>query len=96
MFVRVFLLSFILFLICQFFETYNCSNLLFVNPILATASNVYSAPVVIFTSTLQFISFVEYQPFNFQDLISNSLYCLPYSSCDVSLENLGLDQLIIP
>ena len=31
-----------------------------------------------------------------QDLISNSLYCLPYSSCDVSFENLVLDQLIIP
>ena len=31
-------------------------------------------------------------PFNSQDLIiqifSNSPYCLPYSSCDVSLENL--------
>ena len=28
--------------------------------------------------------------------VSNSPYCLPYSSCDVSLENLVLDQLIIP
>ena len=36
------------------------------------------------------------QPFNSQDSISNSPYCLPYSSCDVSLENLGLDRLIIP
>ena len=27
---------------------------------------------------------------------SNSPYCLPYSSCDVSLENLVLDQLMIP
>ena len=35
-------------------------------------------------------------PFNSQDLISNSPYCLPYSSCDVNLENLVLDQLIIP
>ena len=34
--------------------------------------------------------------FNSQDLISNSPYCLPNSSCDVSLENLVLDQLIIP
>ena len=33
--------------------------------------------------------------FSTQDLISNSPYCLPYSSCDVSLENLVLDQLII-
>ena len=33
---------------------------------------------------------------NSQDLISNSPYCQPYSSCDVSLENLVLDQLIIP
>ena len=30
-----------------------------------------------------------------QDLISNSPYYLPYSSCDVSLENLALDQLTI-
>ena len=36
------------------------------------------------------------QPFNSQDLVSNSPYCLPYSSCDVSLENLVLEQLIIP
>ena len=28
--------------------------------------------------------------------VSKSPYCLPYSSCDVSLENLVLDQLIIP
>ena len=27
---------------------------------------------------------------------SNSPYCLPYSSCDVSLENLVMDRLIIP
>ena len=31
-----------------------------------------------------------------QDLISNSPYCLLYSSYDVSTENLLLDQLIIP
>ena len=36
------------------------------------------------------------KPFNSQDLISNSPYYLPYSSCDVSLENFVLDQLIIP
>ena len=36
------------------------------------------------------------QPFNSQDLVSNSRYCLPYSSCHVSLKNLVLDQLIIP
>ena len=34
--------------------------------------------------------------FNSQDLISSSLYCLPYSYCDVRSENLVLDQLIIP
>ena len=34
--------------------------------------------------------------FNSQDLISNSPYFLPHSSCDVSLENLVLDQFIIP
>ena len=33
---------------------------------------------------------------NSQDLISNPSYCLPHSSCDVSLENLLLDQLRIP
>ena len=35
-------------------------------------------------------------PFHSQDLISNSPNCLLYSSCDISLENLVLDQLIIP
>ena len=35
------------------------------------------------------------QPFNSRDLISNSPYCLPYNSCDVSFENLVLDQLLI-
>ena len=35
-------------------------------------------------------------PFNSQDFISNSPYCLPYSSYDVNLENLVLDQPIIP
>ena len=35
-------------------------------------------------------------PFNSQDLISNSPYSLLYSFCDVSLENLVLDQLMIP
>ena len=39
---------------------------------------------------------VHIELFNTQDLISNSPYCLPYTSCDVSLENLVLDQLIIP
>ena len=37
-----------------------------------------------------------HQPFNSQDLISNSPYCLLYSPCNVSLKNLVLDQLIIP
>ena len=36
-------------------------------------------------------------PFNSRDLISKSPYCLPHSfSFDVSLENLVLDQLVIP
>ena len=35
-------------------------------------------------------------PFHSQDLISNSPYYLPYSSYDVSSENLVLDQLRIP
>ena len=37
---------------------------------------------------------VHIELFNTQDLINNSPYCLPYTSCDVSLENLVLDQLI--
>ena len=39
-----------------------------------------------------------FNPFIFhsQDLVNNSPYCLPYNSCDVSLENLVLDQVIIP
>ena len=36
-----------------------------------------------------------FNPFNSQDLVSISLYYLPYSSCDVSSKNLVLDQLII-
>ena len=36
------------------------------------------------------------KPCNSQDLISNSPNCLPYNSYNVSLENLKLDQLIIP
>ena len=36
------------------------------------------------------------ETFNSQDLISNSPHCQSYSSCDVCLENLVLDQLIFP
>ena len=36
------------------------------------------------------------QPFNSQDFISNSPYCLPYNLCDVILENLVLNRPIIP
>ena len=36
------------------------------------------------------------EPFYSQDLINNSPYCLPCNSYDVSLENLVLNQLIIP
>ena len=42
------------------------------------------------------ISLSSCEPFNSQDLISNSPYCLPYNSCDVSVENLVLDQPLIP
>ena len=31
-----------------------------------------------------------------QNIMSNPPYCLPYNLCDVSLENLELDQPIIP
>ena len=33
---------------------------------------------------------------NNQNFIGNSPYCRPYNSCDVSLENLELDKLIVP
>ena len=39
---------------------------------------------------------VIFEPFQSQDLISNSPYHLLYNSYDVSSENLVLDQLIIP
>ena len=49
-----------------------------------------------FTNLLTCLAYCCFNPLNSRDLISNSLYCQPYSSCDVSLENLGLYQLIIP
>ena len=36
------------------------------------------------------------QPFNYQDLISSSPYCLLYNSYDVGLESLVSDQPKIP
>ena len=36
------------------------------------------------------------QPFNSQNAMSNPPYSLPYNLCDVSWENLELDQPIIP
>ena len=36
------------------------------------------------------------EPFQLQDLISTSPYCLPYNSYTTSLESLVLNQLIIP
>ena len=44
----------------------------------------------------QKLSQTGFKPFNPQDLSSNSPYCLPYNSYDVSLEGLLLDQPIIP
>ena len=41
-------------------------------------------------------AFFFFLTFDSHDLISNSLYCLTYNSFDVNLENLVLDQLIIP
>ena len=35
-------------------------------------------------------------PFHFQYLISNSLYCLLYNSHNLNLDNLVLDQLVTP
>ena len=47
-------------------------------------------------SSIPFTISGAHQPSNSQDLIHNSPYCLSYSSCDVSFENLVLGQLIIP
>ena len=44
----------------------------------------------------QYYPWITHSPFNSQDHIGNSPYCLPYRSCDVSLENLVLDEFIIP
>ena len=41
-------------------------------------------------------AFIRGPTFHSKDLIDNSPYCLPYNSYDVSLENLVLEQLIIP
>ena len=41
-------------------------------------------------------TFIILKPFHSQDLISNSPFCLPYNSYDVSSDNLVLDQLLIP
>ena len=38
----------------------------------------------------------ETEPFRFQDVLSNSLYCFPYNSNYFSLESLVLDQLTFP
>ena len=38
----------------------------------------------------------EHWPFKSQDLTGNSPYCVSFRSCDVSFENLVLDQLTIP
>ena len=35
------------------------------------------------------------QPFNYQNFMGDPPYCLPNNLCDVSLENLELDQPII-
>ena len=41
------------------------------------------------------VSFPPHTTLSLPDQICNSLYCWPYNSCNVSLENLVLDQLII-
>ena len=38
----------------------------------------------------------ETEPFRFQDVLSNSLYCFLYNSNYFSLERLVLDQLTFP
>ena len=57
---------------------------------MSLCGNTFRNPFKIFHS-----SFLK-PVFPFQDLISNSLYYLPYNSYEVSSENLVLDQLIIP
>ena len=57
---------------------------------------VWNSEFPVATHSFIFYDKKSVKPFHSQDLISNSPYCLPYNSYDVSSENLVLDQLIIP
>ena len=65
----------------------------FSNTNIGNPYNVFSLDIFLF---LSFNDTLVTLTFNSQDLISNSPYCLPYNSCNVSSENLVLDPPIIP
>ena len=61
----------------------------------------FSFAILCFSNKLSYLGmkvahFMPLKPFHSQDLITLSPYCLQYNSYGVSLENLVLDQLIIP
>ena len=70
---------------------------LWIDPILLKAQVTW---LLLFWLWLPFLRYLTLwpsaKPFNLQDLMSSSPYCLPYSSFNVSFENLVLDQSIIP
>ena len=68
----------------------SCRQNLFSNTLFETSHNLYSA-------AQKCTQHLAVNPAcNSQDLISNSPYCLPNNSPFASLENLVLDQLVIP
>ena len=56
--------------------------------------SLFEVACVIFSSSSSFICL--FSPLTSKVFMSNSPFCLSYNLCDVSLENLELDQPIIP
>ena len=54
----------------------------------------FSFAILCFSNKLSYLGMKV--AFHSQDLITHSPYCLQYNLCGVRLENLVLDQLIIP
>ena len=95
-----FFLSFISFLF-----SFNCSSFIYSLPCsesskLSPVLDLSLHPLVLLFINFFFFFFKWYfkccSPFHSQLFISNSPFCLPHNSYDVSLENLILDQLIVP
>ena len=73
-------------IICNLHSCYNFALVLNAKSIVFSQSEarnffMYITMTVIFSSPSRGH---RCQPFNSQDLISNSFYCLPYSSCDIN------------